>query len=115
VLKEVVAGKTISDRPIEVSRASRVEELSSCQVAYIGLSREKQLKDMLSQWSYPPVMLVGEAPSFAEFGGTVKLILESGRVSFEVNTSSAARSRLEFRSQLLRFARIVSDTLGGPR
>lgn len=111
-LQTIVSGKRIQGRPITVSVVRDTPELARCHVAFIGFTREKKLRETFSKWSYPPVLLVGEASRFAELGGMVNLVIDSGRVSFEINLSVAAHARLQFRSQLLRLARIVSTKEG---
>jgi hypothetical protein len=108
-LETIVQGKRIQGRPILVANLDHPAVLTSCQVAYVGYRREQQLRELLTRWPYPPTLLVGESSRFAELGGIVNLILRDGRVSFEINTAAAERARLELRSQLLRFARIVGD------
>jgi hypothetical protein len=109
-LSTTVRGKSIQNRRIEVSRAKEPAQLAGCHVAFIGFDGEKQLRGLFEKWPYPPVLLVGEAPHFAELGGMVNLVIQSGRVSFEINVEAAGRARLEFRSQLLRFAHIVVNS-----
>jgi hypothetical protein len=115
VLEDTVSGKSISGRAIAAGRATHPDELAVCHVVFVGYPKEKQIRDLLAHWRFPPVMLVGETRGFAEMGGTVNLRLEGGKVSFEVNVVAAERSRLEFRSQLLRFARIVSGGQTGAK
>jgi len=111
-LELTVRGKVIQGRPIVVVTVHDPAQLQGCQVAFIGPLREKQLRDLFSNWRYPAVLLVGESSQFAEMGGTVNLALARGRVSFEINTMAAERAGLIFRSQLLRFARVVADRPG---
>lgn len=109
ILEGAVSGKKIQGRTIAVLIAADPGQLAGCHLAFLGVRSEKQIRDVLNAWRYPPVLLVGEADRFAEFGGMVNLVIQSGRVSFEINVTAAERARLEFRSQLLRFARIVPD------
>ncbi len=106
-------GKTIQNRTLVIERIKDAEELSGCHVAFVGYRREKQLRDVFAKGLHRPILLVGEAERFAEIGGMVNLVIESGRVGFEINVETASRAHLEFRSQLLRFARIVSPGQGG--
>lgn len=114
-LVSTLRDKTIGGRPVAVSGVATAGELSGCHVAYVGYSSGRQLREVFTRWTYPPVLLVGETDRFAQMGGIVNLILKDGRVSFEVNTAAAGRAHLEFRSQLLRFACIVTVPPGEPR
>lgn len=112
-LEPKVRGKAIQGRPIQVLRIASAKQLTSCDLAFIAFQSERQIRTALETWGYPPVLLVGEAERFAELGGIVNLVIRSGRVSFEINVAAASRAHLEFRSQLLRFARIVAAEKGG--
>jgi hypothetical protein len=111
-LERIVAGKSIQGRPIVVAKVAGPGQLGRCHLVYIGYQNEKQLRDMLAGLRAPGLLTAGEAKNFAAAGGMVNLILESGRVSFEVNLGAAQRGGLEFRSQLLRFARLVDGGRG---
>jgi hypothetical protein len=111
-LDRTVRGKAIRGRSIVVRRIATIDEMTECHLAFVGFRTEKQIRGALESWSYPPVLLVGETERFAQSGGMVNLILENGRVSFEINVAAAERAHLEFRSQLLRVARIVSSRSG---
>ena len=115
ILESTVRGKTIQGRPIVIARAKDMTQVAECHLAFLGLNRPKQLQETFARWSYPPVLLVGEAEEFARSGGMVNLSLSGGKVTFEVNLAAAERARLEFRSQLLRFARIAGGKRRGAR
>lgn len=106
-LQVVVAGKTIGARPVVVRAVLAEGELARCHVAFVGFRRSGELKEFFALWQYPPVLITGEAPGFGTHGGMVNLILEQGRVSFEINLEAVQRANLELRSQLLRFAKFV--------
>jgi len=110
LLATVVRGKSIQGRPLAVSKVKDSDPLADCHLVFVGLTKKKTLREFLGRWTYPPVLLVGEAEEFAELGGMVNLKVDGGRVSFEINLESTERAGLTVRSQLLRLARIV-----GPR
>ncbi len=111
-LEPTVRGKTIRGRPITLQKADNPAQLEGCHVAFLALRGERQIRGALREWRYPPVLLVGEAEGFAEYGGMVNLVIASGHVSFEINIGAAERARLDLRSQLLRFAHIVVARTG---
>ena len=106
-LENTVRGKSIQGRAILIRRMEADSDPAGCDLVFLTYQSEKQIKGWLKEWSYPPVLLVGETERFAEIGGMVNLSIEGGRVSFEINVLASSRANIEFRSQLLRFARIV--------
>lgn len=113
-LESVVQGKRIDNRPVRVLNLKRTEEIAQCQMVYLGFEGRREIAEFVGRWSYPPVLLVGESNGFAELGGMVNLLLDGGRVNFEVNLAATRRAGVSLRSQLLRFAKLVQPG-GAPR
>jgi hypothetical protein len=101
--------KAIQGRLITISKLVRADQLAGCHVAFVGLTRRKQLQELFERWEYPPVLLVGETDGFADSGGMVNLKIDAGRISIEINLNACRRAGLDVRSQLLRLARIVPE------
>lgn len=106
-LEKILRGKQIEGRPVAAATVRAMHEISGCHVAFIAVTKEKKLVETFAKWTYPPVLLVGQANRFAELGGMVNLVVESGRISFEINVVLAESAHLRLRSQLLRLAKIV--------
>src|SRR5258708_24135439 len=115
-LESVVKGKLIQGRPISIQMIKSASQLASCDLAFLSFHSEKQKKAILTKSHYPAVLLVGETENFAEMGGMVNLVIQSGRVSFEINVAAVEKAHVELRSQLLRFAHLVAvDTEKGKK
>ncbi len=113
-LESAVGGKRIDNRPVRVLNLKRPDEIAQCQMVYLGFDDRREIAEFVGRWSYPRVLMVGESEGFAELGGMVNLVLDAGRVNFEVNLAATRRAGVSLRSQLLRFAKLV-QTGGGPR
>jgi len=114
-LEPTVRKKLIQGRAVSVRRVAEHSQFSECDLAFIGFQSEKQVKATLAAAHFPGVLIVGEMEHFAQMGGMVNLVIRSGRVAFEINTAAAEKEHLEFRSQLLRFARLVGTDREGRR
>jgi hypothetical protein len=105
-LEMVLKGKTIGGRPVTVRRARGSRDWTGCHVLFVALSADQGLR-----WSdgAPPdgLLTVGERPAFAEHGGVIRFVMESGKVHFEINPEAANRARLKISSKLLKLARII--------
>lgn len=106
-LESAVQGKHIDNRPVVALNLKRADEIGQCQLVYLGFEGRREIGEFIGRWSYPPVLLVGESDGFAELGGMVNLVLDAGRVNFEVNLAATRRAGVSLRSQLLRFAKLV--------
>jgi hypothetical protein len=113
-LETVVQSKRIDNRPVRVLNLKLPEEIARCQMVYLGFESRREIAQFMGRWHYPPVLVVGESDGFAELGGMVNLVLDAGRVNFEVNLAATRRAGVSLRSQLLRFAKLV-QTGGAPR
>ena len=107
VLDETVAGKTVAGRPIQVKRASRVDEVSGAHIVFVSSSENKDLATILKALDRPGVLTVGDMDGFAEQGGAINFTVQSRRVRFEINPSRAEQAHLKMSSQLLKLATLV--------
>lgn len=111
VLDTTVAGEKIGSKPILVRRLSGVQEASRCNVLYISPSESGRVASILSATQRISVLTVSDIPHFAEYGGTIGLVTQGGRIRFEVNRASAQQHQLVLSSELLKVAiRIIDQT-----
>lgn len=103
----VFEGKVLQGRTLAVRRPTRPEELRSCHIVYLADTDERRQSEVLRALRGLPVLTVGDGEGFAELGGMIGLLVEGGRVQFEVNTEAAQAAGLKISSQLLRLARQV--------
>lgn len=106
-LDEVLANKTIGDRPISIHRPKDKMELRYCQIVFVSSSEAGRVADIAENLQGTHVLLVGESDGFAESGGMIEFTLEQGRVRFSINRDAAEHANLHFSSKLLALAKIV--------
>jgi hypothetical protein len=107
VLDETVAGKTVGGRPIQVRRATRVDEVRDAQIVFVSASEAPNVPTILKALEKPGVLTVGDLDGFAERGGAINFTVQSRRVRFEINPGSAEQAHLKMSSQLLKLATLV--------
>jgi hypothetical protein len=108
VLDETVSGKMVAGRPIQVKRASRVDEVRDAQIVFVSASENKDLPAILKALDKPGVLTVGDVDGFAERGGAINVTVQSRRVRFEINPTQAEQAHLKMSSQLLKLATLVA-------
>jgi uncharacterized protein DUF4154 len=106
-LDEAVSGKTVAGRPIQVRRASRVEDVGDAQMVFVAATEGPNVPAILKALERPGVLTVGDAEGFVERGGTINFTLQSRRVRFEINPVRAEQAGLKVSSQLLKLATLV--------
>jgi len=103
-LQELLAGETISGRPVVARTISRRDEVAACQVLYVPAASLAAYHPVFAAAASLPILTVGDAESFLDAGGIVQLRMVSGRVRFDVDTGMAQRAGLRISSQLLQLA-----------
>lgn len=107
-LNATIASETINGRSVVVKRIPRPQEAVSCRILFISSSEESRLKEILATLEQTSALTVSDMPQFTRRGGMIQFVVESNRVRFEVNLTSAERAGLTLSSQLLKVAISVS-------
>jgi hypothetical protein len=93
---EVVAGRMLAARVVRGA-------VDRCQVLFVprAVAAAPYLRRTMGQ----PILTVGESAEFLQQGGMINLIVEEGKVRFEIDQEAVMRQRLTISSRLLRLAR----------
>jgi hypothetical protein len=108
-LQALVAGRSIGDHHVAVSRIKLDSGLGTCVVLYTGEPNAKRIADLLAPLAGSSVLSVGDSPQFIAVGGIVRLFMNAGQMRFAINVEAADRAKLHLSSQLLALATIVRD------
>jgi YfiR/HmsC-like len=98
-------GRVLNGRQTQFRRVLGIEELRGCHALYIGEPEERRLLPMLRAVAGEPVMTVGDLNSFIDAGGAIGIVLDEGRMRFDINRAALEQSQLRASSNLLRLAR----------
>lgn len=101
--------KQIKDRPVQIHRSTRLQELPPCQVLFICPSEVRYLSQILAYLGDRSVLTVGETEGFAAAGVMINFYLEESKVRFEINVEATQRAGLRLSSKLLKLARLVEE------
>jgi hypothetical protein len=108
-LQRLTSGKSVNGRRVVVRRLGHDGDLKACHVIFVGASERKDTPSMLERLRGTSVLTVGESDGFGRHGGVINLLLNEGRIRFEVNPRAAERAHLQISSRLLSLATIVAD------
>jgi hypothetical protein len=109
MLEQVVAGKLVNNRPIQIRKTSDSSALRACHMIFVPLAETRRFLELSTQLAASGIVTVGESEGFASQGGVINFIVEDNKVRFEINTRAAARAQIRLSSRLLQLATIVSD------
>ena len=105
VLDRTVAGDQVDGHPIGVEHLAPDASPARCQILFVPRSQSARTSAALRAIAAAPVLTVGESEGFLEAGGLVNLVVDAGKVRFDVNAEAAAARGLRISSKLLRVAR----------
>jgi YfiR/HmsC-like len=108
-LNQIVTGKTITGRPVNVVPVRNGEQSRSCHILFINSYQDRQVLPILEALRDTSVLTVGQSKSFVEEGGIINFVLQDNRVQFQVNHKAANRAGLHISSRLLSVAKRVIE------
>lgn len=104
---ESLQGKVVKGQPVLVRHLGSSSELTGCHLLVLGSEDRRLIAPLLDKARRLPILTIGDLPGFSREGGMVELLLQDGKVRFDINLGAARQSRLKFSSQLLKVARTV--------
>ena len=107
-LDETVLGEKVNNRPVEVQRYSRVEDIKTCHILFISRSEAGQLEQILVSLKDRSLLVVGDGDDFARRGGMIRLATIQNKVRLIINVDAAQVANLTISSKLLRSAEILT-------
>lgn len=104
----VLTRKTVNNKPLLIGRNINGEDLKNCHMVFIRASENtvKTIRDLKGL----PIVTISDEPGFIDQGGTIGLIQDDNRLSFEINLDAANANGVRISAQLLRLARHVNTS-----
>jgi hypothetical protein len=103
-LDMLLAGETVDGKKVVARRISGSADTATCEIAFISISEERRLKEILATLAKANTLTVSDIPQFAQRGGMIEFILSGNKVRFDINQTPADKAGLMLGSDLLRVA-----------
>ncbi len=107
-LDATVRGEHRGARPFEVQRFQRAEDITRCDILFIGRPVGDRPEEILARLKNRPILTVSDADRFAERGGMIRFVTDRGRIRLQINPKAAEAARLTISSKLLRVAEVIT-------
>jgi hypothetical protein len=107
-MEGVLRGKTVAGRPLHVRLLQRAAEIGACHVLFVSGDDAARV-DFALRERRSGVLTVGESADFLRRGGIIRLMLEDGKVRFEISPAAGEEAALRISSKLLKLAHIFHD------
>jgi hypothetical protein len=105
IMESVVKGKTIETHAIQVHIIKSFADAKKCNIVFISASEGQHALQFLENLQTESILTVTESEEHSKPRGIINLLVENGKVRFEVDLSMAEKARLKLSSKLLRLAR----------
>ena len=105
-LRDIIQGRTLHDRPVEIRSVDEATGESSCLVVFVDGGTDLPRLEVSGR---RPVLLIGDGDGFADRGGTIQFIREGRHLRFIVNRRSLDDRALKLSSKVLRLARRIIE------
>lgn len=109
VLRGIAASKKAGNRPLKVMSGDRFEDVATCHVIFVDVSKEKAIADILEGFEDASILSVSDMKNFARRGGVIHLFQKNNKMRMEINVDAARRAHLTISSKLLALATVVED------
>jgi hypothetical protein len=107
-LDETVWEEKVDNRPLEIKRYRRVEEIKTCHVLFISRSEANHLEQILISLKDRSILIVGDGDDFVQRGGMIRLATPQNKIRLIINVEAAKAANLTISSKLLRSADVVT-------
>jgi hypothetical protein len=109
-LDATVRGEHRGARPFAVQRFQRVEDITRCDILFIGRPVGDRPEEVLARLKNRPILTVSDADRFAERGGMIHFVTDRSRIRLQINPEPAEAAGLTISSKLLRVAEVITPT-----
>ena len=113
ILDSILEGERLDGKPALPRRIRNVTDVENCRIVFISPSEASRLSWIIARLEGKSVLTVSDLKDFALSGGMIELVLEDGRVRFDVDLNATRAAGLNLSSELLRVARRVRGAEGG--
>jgi YfiR/HmsC-like len=111
-LDEVIAGESLGGHPLVVRRFKNIEDISACNILFIGRSESARLEETLKAMKGRSVLTVTDITGAERRGAIIVLVNDNNRIRMRINVAAAKASNLVISSKLLRPAEVIGNDGG---
>jgi hypothetical protein len=99
--------KRINKKQVLIKHSNDIEEITDCQILFIGKSLKQKLPDILTQINNKPILTISDSNGFAEMGVLINFYETNSKTPFEINESAVKKTGLGINHLLLKVVKIV--------
>lgn len=100
-------GKERGGKNFQIKKFSSLDEISNCQLMYVGKGFSDKFGEILSKISNTPTLTVTGKKGLGEQGSCINFKVVDNRLKFELNQEAMQKSQLKTASQLTSMAILI--------
>ncbi len=107
-LQREMGETSVGAHPVEIRHPENAEAGRECHMLFVSSSEQPRMQQVLAPIRNISMLIVSDVLDIGEFcrqGGMVGLVMEGGKVGFELNSKATAQVGLKIDSRLKRIAR----------
>lgn len=106
-LKTTYQNKFKGSRPIVVNDLQSIDDVSKCNLLFLGESKLKEFQKAKEITSGKPILCITGAESYGKKGAGVNLTIVDDKMVIEINETTISQNGLKISSTLLSMAKII--------
>src|SRR5687768_15902228 len=106
-LKQWYDGKPKGSKKYVIKQLASAEEAGSCQVVYVGKSKNKEFDNIKNSTTGKSVLTITDGNGLGQKGSCINFKVIEGKLKFELNQSTLTSSNLKVSSQLSSMAILI--------
>jgi hypothetical protein len=100
-------GKPKGSKKYVIKKLSSADESSTCQVVYVGKSKNKEFDNVKNSISGKSVLTITDGNGLGQKGSCINFKVIEGKLKFELNQATVTSSNLKVSSQLSSMAILI--------
>ena len=100
---QLLEGKNVNGKILKIMQNTKIDELPSCHIVYL----EALEPHILKYAEHYPVVTISDSNDFIKKGGTIGLIFDDERLSFEINLQSTQLNGVKIGAPMLKLAKTI--------
>jgi hypothetical protein len=105
-LDDLVNGEQVDGHHIIIRRYADGQDVSDCQLLYIGSTDQTKLKALLAQMAHRNILTVSDTDDFIKAGGILRFYKDENKIKMEIKLAAAKAAQLDISAKLLQVAKV---------
>jgi hypothetical protein len=108
-LNNLIKGKSVKNRPIEVRLIESLSAGKDCELLFVSDAETQNFAKNKQVLQARHILTVGESMNFIDVGGQIQFFVEDNKVRFEVDVAAVERAGMKIDARVLKIAKIRGE------